>query len=270
MATGSFDHVSRPGPWHADTVGDGTDHVASALGAFTHKGSTLTVSGSGDIAPKVDGQTFEQTMVGAFAGLIALIVVGAAFVTAEYRRGLIRITLAASPRRVRVLVAKAIVIGVVSFVAGIVAIAVVIPPGNRILRSHGNPLLPVPFLTEVRIVAGTAALLAVAAVLALAVGAIVRRSAGAITAVIVAIVLPFILATANAVPMGVAEWLLRLTPAAAFAVQQSLPRYSQVITDNSPGNGYFPLPPWAGFAVLCGYTLVALGLAGYLIRRRDA
>jgi ABC-type transport system involved in multi-copper enzyme maturation permease subunit len=270
MATGSFDHVSRTGPWQTGTVGDGNDHVASSLGAFTHNGNTLTVSGSGDIAPKLDGQTFEQTLVGAFAGLIAMIVVGAAFVTAEYRRGLIRTTLAASPRRGRVLAAKAIVIGLVSFVAGIVAMAVVIPPGNRILRANGNALLPVPFLTEVRVIAGTAALLAVAAVLALAVGTMVRRSAGAITAVIAAIVLPFILATSNAVPLGVSEWLLRLTPAAAFAVQQSLPRYAQVVSDYTPGNGYFPLPPWAGFAVLCGYAVLALGLAGYLIRRRDA
>lgn len=269
-ATGTFDHVSRSGPWHADTVGNGSDNVAASLGAFTRAGSTLTVRGSGDIAPKLDGQTFEQTLVGAFAGLIALVVVGAAFITAEYRRGLIRTTLAASPHRLRVLGAKAVVVGVVSFVAGLVAILVVIPPGNRILRDNGNALLPLPFSTDVRIVAGTAALLAVAAILALAAGVILRRSSGAITAVIAAIVLPFILATTNAVPVGVANWLLRLTPAAAFAVQQSLPRYSQVIGDYTPGNGYFPLPPWAGFAVLCAYAVAALGLAGYLIRRRDA
>jgi ABC-type transport system involved in multi-copper enzyme maturation permease subunit len=270
VATGVFDHVSRPGPWHAETVGNDTDDIAGSLGSFTHNAGSLTVNGSGDIAPMVDGQTFEQTLVGAFAGLIALVVVGAAFVTAEYRRGLIRTTLAASPRRGRVLVAKAIVIGGVSFVAALVAIAAVVPPGNRILRSNGNPLLPLPFGTEVRMIAGTAGMLAVAAVLALAVGAIFRRSAGAITAVVAAIVLPFILASANAVPVGAAEWLMRLTPAAAFSVQQALPRYSQVVADYTPGNGYYPLPPWAGFAVLCGYALAALGLAGYLIRRRDA
>ena len=72
-------------------------------------------------------------------------------------------------------------------------------------------------------IVGTAALLAVAAVLALAVGTMLRRSAGAVTAVIVAIVLPYILATASVLPAGAAQWLLRLTPAAAFAIQQSLP-----------------------------------------------
>ena len=55
--------------------------------------------------------------VGTFAGLIVVIVVGAMFITAEYRRGLIRTTFAASPARGRVLAAKAVVTGLVTFVA---------------------------------------------------------------------------------------------------------------------------------------------------------
>jgi uncharacterized membrane protein len=31
-----------------------------------------------------------------------------------------------------------------------------------------------------------------------------------------------------------------------------------------------PLAPWAGFAVLCGYAAVALALAIFLLRQRDA
>jgi uncharacterized membrane protein len=33
---------------------------------------------------------------------------------------------------------------------------------------------------------------------------------------------------------------------------------------------YLPLAPWAGFAVLCGYAVLAMGLAFFLLRRRDA
>jgi uncharacterized membrane protein len=33
---------------------------------------------------------------------------------------------------------------------------------------------------------------------------------------------------------------------------------------------YYPLAPWAGFAVLCGYAVLAMGLAFFLLRRRDA
>ena len=58
--------------------------------------------------------------------------------------------------------------------------------------------------------------------LALALGTILRRSARAVTAVILLIVLPYILAVASVLPAGPAEWLLRVTPAAAFAVQQTV------------------------------------------------
>ena len=96
------------------------------------------------------------------------------------------------------------------------------------LRANGNYLYPVTALTVVRMVAGTAALLAVAAVLALAVGAVLRRSAVAVTVVIVAIVLPYLVAVTNVLSPGADDWLLRLTPAAGFAIQQAIPNYPQV------------------------------------------
>ena len=112
-------------------------------------------------------------------------------------------------------------------------------------------------------------LLAVAAVLALAIGAVLRRSTTAVAAVIVVIVLPYLLAVSG-LPAGAAQWLLRLTPAAAFAIQQSSPQYPQVDNLYTPANGYFPLAPWTGFAVLCAWAALALGLAVFLFRRRDA
>ena len=282
QATGVFDQVSLQGSlprgaWSGDLVG-GDDFAKQMFGpgGFHQAGGSLTVAGSGDITPAVPegpgpaGMPIERTLIGAFAGLIAVVVVGTMFVTAEYRRGLIRLTLAASPRRGRVLAAKAVVIGSVTFVAGLAAAAVAVPLCLRILHNNGNSVLPVTPLTELRVVAGTAALLAVAAVLALAIGTILRRSAGAVTAVIAAIVLPYILGTAAVLPTGPSQWLLRVTPAAGFAIQQSIPQYPQLSMDYSPANGYFPLAPWAGFAVLCAWAALALGIAALLLRRRDA
>ena len=202
--------------------------------------------------------------MGTFAGLIGVLVVAAMFITAEYRRGLIRTTLAASPRRGRVLAAKALVIGSVTFVAGLAAAAAAVTLGAQI-AGHKAYLFPATFPTELRMVAGTAALLAVAAVLALALGAVLRRSVAAITIVVVAIVLPYLLIAASVLPVGVLDWLLRITPAAAFAIQQAAPRYPQVTALYSPGTGYYPLAPWAGFAVLCAWAALALGLAMVLI-----
>ena len=207
--------------------------------------------------------------VGSFAAVIAVGVLGALFITAEYRRGLIRLTLAASPRRGRVLAAKAIVIGAVTLAAGIAGIAIALPVGLAKLRGGGNPILPVTALTELRVIAGAAALIAVAAVLALAVGAVLRRGALAVTVVIAGIVVPYLLAI-TALPAGAADWVLRITPAAAIAVEQSIPAYPQVTAAYTPMYGYYPLAPWAGFAVLCAWTVAALALAAFLLHRRDA
>jgi ABC-type transport system involved in multi-copper enzyme maturation permease subunit len=222
------------------------------------------------MAGQGDGRPAEESLVGSFAGLIAIAVVAAMFITAEYRRGLILLTLSASPRRGRVLAAKAVVIGGVSFLVGLVAAAVALPLCDHIAYSHGRYVLPVSSLTEARLIIGTAALFAGVGIFALAVGTLLRRSAATATAVIVAIVLPYILAVASVLPANAAEWLTRVTPAAAFAVQQSLVAYPQVTAAYTPATGYFPLSPWAGFAVLCGYAALFLGLAHLRLNRRDA
>jgi ABC-type transport system involved in multi-copper enzyme maturation permease subunit len=281
LATGVLDHVSlhgvQPaGAWSGTLIGGGPRAAYPVQGGGYHRADGLfTVTGSGDIAPDVPGgagpgQTLDHTLVGAFAGLIAVVVVGTMFITAEYRRHLIRTTFAASPRRGRVLAAKAIVIGSVTFAAALAAAVVAVPLSSRVLRGNGNYLYPVTPLTEVRLVAGTAAMLAVAAVLALAIGALVRRSAIAVTVVIVAIVLPFFISVTNLLPAGADQWLMRLAPAAAFSVQQAIPNYPQVSNVCSVGGGCYPLAPWAGFAVLCAWAAAALGLAVFLVRRRDA
>ena len=283
LATGVFDQAARQGAWSAGSwagtdIQGGPGAMDSALSAsaqgFTQADGRYTVSGSGDIAPATgDGapRAIQQALAGTFVGLVVMVVIGVMFMTAEYRRGLIRTTLTASPRRGRVLAAKAIVAGAVIFAASLVATAIAIPLGEHLLRQNGNPIEPVSLLTGTRIVVGTAALLAVAAVLALAVGTLLRRSAGAVAAVIAGIVLPYLLAVLSGVlPVGAEEWLVRVTPAAGFAIQQSTPQYAQVTASYTPAAGYFPLGPWAGFAVLCAWAALAMTLAVVLLRRRDA
>jgi len=281
QATGTFDHVSLGGAWPGDAwagtaIGAPGGPAAGSPGGFTDSAGRFTVTGTGDIAPSVAGAsglgvTIAQTLIGVFAALIAVAIVGAMFMTAEYRRGLIRVTLAATPRRGRVLAAKAVVIAAVTFVTGLVSAAVVVTLGQHVLRDHGVYVWPVTALTQVRVIVGTAAVLAVAAVIALAIGAVVRRSAVAVAAVIVVVATPYLLTvTTPLLPAAPTGWLARVTPAAAFAVQQTLIQYRQVSNVYTPSAGYWPLAPWAGLAVLCGWAAVALGLAAYLLNRRDA
>ncbi|HEU5028573.1 MAG TPA: ABC transporter permease subunit [Spirillospora sp.] len=284
VATATFGQVAvdgrwAPGAWKGEQVrGAGTSgsYTDTRHGGFTEAGRGLTVTGAGDIAPIVGGPalgtgyTIENLLIGAFAGILVMAVIGALFVSAEYRRGLVRLTFAASPRRGRVLAAKALVVGAVAFVTGLVAAAVAVPLTTARARGHGFFIMPASAWTETRVVVGTALLFALAAVLALAVAAVIRRGAAAVTIIVAALVLPYVLATGGLLPVGPSGWLLRVTPAAGFAIQQSLARYPQVDTVYAPSSGYFPLPPWAGFAVLCAYTVVALAAAAHLLRRRDA
>ncbi len=291
QATGAFDHVSLAGgapggTWTGSVIGGGGPAGIGPGGGpgagngpapFTRTGGRFTVTGSGDIAPVTPGPnspfptaTIGQSLVGVFLGLIAIVVVAAMFFSTEYRRGLIRTTLAATPRRGAVLAAKSVVIGAVAFVTGLAAALVSVAVGVPKEESSGQVLLTVPLLTDVRVIVGTAAMLAVAAVLAVALGAILRRSAAAITIAVLVVVMPFLLAALNIVPAGAGDWLLRLTPAAGLAVEQSIPRYPQVSTVTSLVRGYYPLSPYAGFAVLCLWAAAALALALVLLRRRDA
>jgi ABC-type transport system involved in multi-copper enzyme maturation permease subunit len=275
-ATATLDSLDAHGNWSASSwsgAAIGNDPTRPRpIGQFRQASGAYTITGSGDIAPDVgdSGAILERTLVGAFAALTVMVVLGVLFITTEYRRGLIRTSLTTSPRRGRVLAAKAVVVGTVAFVTGLIAATAAVPISRHLLRINGNFIYPVTALTQVRIIAGTAALLAVAAVLALAVGTVLRRSAGAVAAVIVLVVLPYILATAGVLPAGPSQWLLRITPAAAFAVQQSLPAYPQVSHLYTPILGFYPLAPWAGFAVLCAWTALAMGAAAYLLCRRDA
>jgi hypothetical protein len=282
-ATAVFDHVSRSGAWPASTWTSGAENQPAGssnqpAGSSHQAAGRFTVAGAGDIAPAIPGPGNTITdhspigffLVGAVAGLIAVIVVATMFMTAEYRQGLIRTTLTANPSRGRVLAAKATVIGVAAFVTGLAAAIVTAIIVTEIAHATHYLLYPVPWPTELRVIVGTAALVAVAAVLTLAVGTMVRRSAAAVTITMMVIVVPFFLAFTGALPAVVGAWLLRITPAAGFALQQSVPQYPQVDAAYMPIGGFFPLAPWTGFAVLCGWAVLALAAAAYLLRRRDA
>ncbi len=129
QATARFDHVSLNGhavsnTWQSRRIGTGPSDYYPSLGAggYHRSGTTVVVSGSGDIAPAVNplagGNTASESLwFGLVVALIVLIVVATMFITVEYRRGLIASTFSATPRRSSVLAAKAVVIGAIAFVS---------------------------------------------------------------------------------------------------------------------------------------------------------
>ncbi|MGO9962274.1 MAG: ABC transporter permease subunit [Acidimicrobiales bacterium] len=280
LATATFGRVHLVGDppnssWNSQLVGANTQSYLTLPGGrnwFKRSGGTFAVTGSGDIAPQVSGgallgmgETTSLLASGTF-GLIPVIVLATLFITSEYRRRLIRTTLIASPRRGRVLAAKAAVIGSVTFVAASLATAIAEAISRHVLPANGNYVFPLSTLAEIRVILGTGLLFAVAAIGILGFATVLRRSAGAVVAGIVLFVLPFIVS--HPLSSG-SDWLMRIMPVAAFAIQGTLPRFAQVSDAYTMNNGYYPLGPWVGLVVLCAWSAVAFGAAIWSIRRRD-
>jgi hypothetical protein len=264
QAVGVFDNVTveggTAGEWRSEPVG-GMNHTDwekkhNASGAV-EKDGVVTVSGTGDIGPLGDGgaRGAESSLLGLVIALIIVIVVAA-------RHGA-----RAADKSRQVIAAGAAITGAATFVTGLVAVGIVLPLSTAILKGNGIPVAPIPALTTVRVVVGVAAVLALCAVLAHALGARVRRGWAAVLIGLSLIALPYAVTALPLLPDPVSQWLLRLTPAAAFAVQQTKVEYPQVIAHYAPSAGYYPLPWWAGLLVLCAYTAVAVGVA---VRREPA
>ncbi|WBB57998.1 ABC transporter permease subunit [Streptomyces sp. WMMC500] len=262
--------------WRDEAVGPPSGPAAAngPVGGAERTGGTFTVTGSGDIGPRPPAADLTwMSLAGAQVGLIAFAALGVVFITAEYRRGMIRTTFTAGPRRGRVLAAKATVLGAVTCAAGLAAAVVSFLAGQRALRSGGHtpPQFPEVSLSDgpaLRAVVGTGLLLALVALFALGLGALLRHTAAAVTLVVVLFVLPMVLG--GGLPLGAVEWLFRVTPVAGFGVQSTTPRYGQVETVCVPEDGCMPQGPWAGLGVLAVWAAVALALAAWRLRRRDA
>ncbi|MDR0346648.1 MAG: ABC transporter permease [Nocardiopsaceae bacterium] len=188
-------------------------------------------------------------------GQLLVCVLGVLIVSSEYSTGAIRASLMAVPRRFPMLAAKALVFAVIMFVAGEVTAFGSFFAGSAILHSHAPVALSDPGVT--RSVLGAGLYLTVLGLFAMAIGAILRHTAGAIsTAIGVVFVLPII---AQFLPGSWGQHIHDYLPSAAGQmITQAHQSANQVLT------------PWQGFAVLCGWTAVLLAVAFYFLQRRDA
>ena len=286
MATATFDHVTLSGHassdrWHGTAIGEGHSQFYPVLGhgAYHRDGGVFSIRGSGDVGPAItaSGDTAATILTQALiVTLIVIVVLAATFITSEYRRGLIRTTLSATPSRGRVLAAKAAVIGGATFVFGTIATAIAAPIGEHLLSRNGNFMYPTDLVTQLRVVLGTGAMLALCGVAVLAIGALLRRTSGTVLLGIVVFVLPSIIAapfistgTDGSGPAWV-EWLLRLTPAAGLSVVTSLPHSAIVSYRYTINNGYLPLSPAGGLGVVALWAIVLSSLALVRMKRSDA
>jgi hypothetical protein len=182
-------------------------------------------------------------------------VLGVLIVTSEYATGQIRATLGATPQRATVLVAKAVTFTGVVLAAGAVASFVAFFTGQAIFGSKG---LDVSITSPgvLRAVTGGALYLAAVGLLGVALGTILRRTAGAVAALVGVVVLTPLVS--GFLPASFQESVGRFFPA-----QAGMSVFSVVPDPRALG-------PWAGYGVLLAYVTVAFVVGGILLTRRDA
>jgi len=183
-------------------------------------------------------------------------------VTGEYATGMIRTTLAAVPRRIVMLTAKAIVVTTLALAVGTIAVlgsllaGRLILPGQGYTPAHGYPDLSLLDATVLRATAGTVLYLALIALLSLGVATAVREAAAAIGSVLGLLYLFPVLGLAISSP-GWHRHLQQIAPmTAGLEIQAS--------------TGPTTLPPWAGLGVVAAWAAGALLAGGLVLRCRDA
>ena len=203
--------------------------------------------GSADpTAISLAGVTLTQLIVG---------ILGVLYISNEYANGMIRSTFAAVPRRLPVLWAKVIVLAVVLAVVMVIAALAAFLIGQAILGDGKATTLGADGV--LRAVIGSGLYLAGIAVLGIAVGAMMRNTAGSIAVVVAALLIIPGLATV-VLPDS---WKDNVTP--------YLPSNAGAGFTSVTGSDTL-LAAGAGAAVFVGWLVALLVGAAVLIRRRDA
>ncbi|WP_274562088.1 ABC transporter permease subunit [Streptomyces spiramyceticus] len=214
--------------------------------------STVAVGSSG--ADLGETPVLSLGFFGVLLGSIPVITLGVMTVASEYTTGMIRTTLTACPSRSRVLAAKAIVFFLLSFVITLVTTAIV-----GALQTGALDGVAPTGEDWLRATVGVSLYIATLGLLSLAVGSLIRHSAGAITIMIGVVLLPLVLAM-----FMFSETLADLQQA---LFEYSIPNqlgvfYDASVTQSGP-SGWDPL--W----ILLGVTAAALGGAFLALEKRD-
>jgi ABC-2 type transport system permease protein len=188
-------------------------------------------------------------------GQLAMCVLGVIVISSEYSTGAIRSSLLAVPRRIPMLTAKALIFALLDFVVSAITVFAVFFITTAILRSHISITLSTTGVTRACI--GGILYLTVLGLFSLAIGGLIRHTAGAIATVIalVLVVPPLI----SLIPGTIANHIHGYLPTIAGTLVAQ--------TSQQPGD---VLSPWQGFGVFCLWTAVLLGACGYLLMHRDA
>jgi ABC-type transport system involved in multi-copper enzyme maturation permease subunit len=216
--------------------------------------AAITAGQSSGLEP--GATAISTSLTGTFFAQLAIGVLGVLLITGEYSTGMIRSSLTVVPRRLPMLWGKLAVFALSVFVVTLIASVSSFFVGQALLSGR-NLQASLTDPGAVRSVVGAALYLTVAGITALALGALMRNTAAAITTfVAVYFVIP---PMTNLLPRSLTDHFVQYLPSNAGAV----------LMDGTFGIAH-PLTPWTGFAVMCGFAAVLVGLAARRLRRADA
>lgn len=212
--------------------------------------------GTGPDASFIGFDPTQVSLRGVFLAQLAIGVLGVLVITGEYSTGMIRSSLAATPHRHPVLLAKALVFGAVAFVVSLAATFTGFLLGQQAQAStHAQATLSTPGAE--RAIIGAAVYLTLIGLLGLGLGFLLRSTAGAIATLFgIVLVAPLL---AQALPSPYDVDVIKYLPLSAG---------TQIITTVNPDTTL--LAPWTGIGVTALYSIVALGLGTLALKRRDA
>ncbi len=223
-------------------------------------GSTITDlnAGTGSM------NTAQLLSAGYQMGQLAIAVLAVLTITGEYSTGMIRSTLTAVPRRTTVLAAKAVVLSVVVFVVSVITMALsyiaTMPWQGKL-----GATLDLTDGETLRMTLGLPLYLMAIALFAFAVGALVRNSAAALTAVIALLLV--VEGVLSIIPLRAIELISPFLPSTAG---RRVLIDTEMLSMIDAGASGPHLDPWVGYGVLLVWVIVLGALAAVLLRRRDA
>ncbi len=223
--------------------------VAASAGIALAIGSSSTASGGMFV-----GNTLVGMLIGVLIGVLLIGVVGVLAMTSEYTSGTIRATFAAAPRRLKVLAAKAAVVGAVALITGEAAAFLSFFAGRMTLR-HG---ITAPALSQpgvLRAIVLTGASLSLIGLFGLGLGAIIRHTAAAITVVV------GIVCAGGPLNLAIRPYL------PIYIVSHSLSATTPLCR---PGAASCWLSAWSGLGMLAIYAAIAMVLGALILAWRDA
>ena len=196
-------------------------------------------------------------------GQIVVAVLGALIITGEYSSGQIRSSLAASPRRGRLLVSKAVVLTIVAFILGSVSVFLSWAISKPFLGEHAGSLTDSHYAGHIW---GSGLVFVGIALMALGIGFLLRSTAGTIT-VIVSIL--FIISTPLQVAAGKWEWINKIIGCLPSTVSEAVSDPFQRTTEWG-GQGAQFLSHGQAVAVFAAWAIIPLIAAWFVFSRRDA